>query len=640
MINEPGKKPQIMIVEDELIVAQNIENQLRKLGYNVPNVSSSGQEAISFAYELKPDLVLMDIKLSGTMDGIEAANYINSNFHIPIVYLTAYADNETLQRAKISDPYGYIIKPFEIKKLHTTIEIALYKAQIGKKLKESELRFRTLAESSPVGIFETDIDGKCIYVNRRWCEITGIPPKQAYGAAWVSSLHPDDRLPVTQAWESMANSTDPFMREYRFITPDTKTTWVVGHITPLSDDKANKRGYIGTVTDITPIKKLEEELLTSKKLESIGILAGGIAHDFNNLLSVILGTISVMKEDAGLGKYHLSLLESMENASLQASDLAQKLITFSKGGWLNRKKIDVKTLLVELIDQNFSINGTPIEINIDIPAYISRIDGDCSQLKQVFSNLILNAVEASKKYGEITITAENVVITEKNNADLNKPLKPGEYIKISIKDSGQGIEKENLAKIFDPYFTTKEKGSKKGLGLGMTICYSIVQKHGGLISVKSEKNIGTTVDVYLPKFCEDIAPGKNASSISELPKRILLMDDEPIVQDVTSRMLERLGYEVIICEEGQQAIDAFNASLKNENPFDFLFLDIMNKKGLGGKAALKKILSVKPSTKIIGISGFADALEVDVLKKEGFTDVLLKPFKLGDLKHVLDKNAG
>lgn len=660
------KRAKILVVEDELIVAQNIENQLRKLGYDVPGTAHTGLQAIALAHQFKPDLVLMDIKLSGPMDGIDTANKIRSQLYIPVVYLTAYADNETLNRAKITDPFGYLLKPFELRNLHSTIEIALYRHQLENKLKVSEMRFRTLAESAPVGIFQFDSQGRCIYVNHLWSRITGISSQDAMGDGWISTIHPEDRDPVLQSFKNLVQTNTYIESEFRLQAPDGNVSWVfcraavMKHTleTSLSSPTENEPettprvepeidptvnlGYIGTITDITIRKKLEEEILMAKKLESIGILAGGLAHDFNNLLAVIVGNISIMKEDPGISRDNYQMLERAEKASNQASTLAQKLITFSEGGWLIRKRLQLPLLISEIIDQDFFNFRSAFAFNF--PKDLLPIHGDRSQLKQVFMNIIQNAVESCNLFSPISIPDRVRISIEASNADftehpIKESLKPGHYLKIKVIDTGEGISSENLGKIFDPYFTTKEKSSQKGLGLGMTICYSIIRKHEGFIDVNSQKNIGTTVEIYLPAFIEEAtvpAPQPTASILAE-KKRILVMDDESVVLDVTRKMLERLGYQVEVFEEGQQAIDAYVKGNETGNPFHLLMLDLVNKKGLGGKDTLNFLLNLNPRVKVVALSGYSDLTEIDRLKSSGFIDVLSKPYKLGDLKRVLDE---
>jgi PAS domain S-box-containing protein len=641
-------KPKIMIVEDELIVVTNIEKQLKKAGYEIAATAISGEEAITKTSEVLPDLVLMDVRLAGPMDGVAAAEQIRNQYDIPVVYLTAYADDETLERAKTTDPHGYIIKPFEPNKLRSTIEIALYKHRVEKKLKESELRFRTLAASSPVGIFQTDIEGDCIYVNERWSKIAGLSNEEAQGKGWIKGLHPEDRDAISDAWYNIPKNGATFSSEYRFQTPSGKVTWVFGHAGALTDESGKKTGYIGTITDISARKKLEEEHLTLKKLEAIGILAGGIAHDFNNLLSVITGNISMLKRGDNLTPDQLSMLQSITRASSQAAELAHKLITFSKGGWLNRKRIDIEQMLKKVMQKIVPNLDAALDIKLVTDPGLLAVDGDEIQVKQVFLNLVNNAVDALKNAGKrkLTIHAQNM-----GNPEEDVPLSAGPYVKISIRDNGKGIDEEHLDKVFDPYFTTKPMGTQKGLGLGLTICHSIVRKHDGFIRISSpaakEESGGTLVEVYLPAYKEDakskekIAHTKSASpEIFEAKvKRVLVVDDDNIIQDVIAQMLKRLGYEQKICEEGRTAIEAYKMAKEEGKPFDVLLLDLVNKKGMGGIETIRKISHLDPDVKgkAIAISGYSDQSDLENLTKDGFIDILEKPFKWKDLKQVLEK---
>lgn len=628
------KKPKILIVEDELIVATNIENQLSKMGYEVFASVDSGEEAIRLAQEAKPDLALMDIKLTGSMDGIEAAQHLYEHLHIPVVFLTAYMDNDTLQRAKTASPYGYILKPFDINKLYTTIEIALHKHQIEKKLKESEQRFRTLADDSPVGIFQTDINGNCNYVNRRWCEITGLSPTTAARECWNNALHQDDRAAVREAWDQMNRPGGRFAMEYRFQTPGGKINWVFGHAVPIKDNPAENTGYIGIITDITAKKKLEKKLSTAEKLEAIGILAGGIAHDFNNLLSVIIGNISMLRDDLNITPTQTNMLKKMEKASFQAADLAQKLITFSKGGWLHREKVIFPHLLEEVIFETFPTQQTYFDLRV--PPDLHPIDGDPGQLKQVLVNLLYNAVEAESETKIITITAQNI-----ENAPEDTPLKKGRYVKITIEDRGIGIPQEYLGKVFDPYFSTKSRGTGKGMGLGLTICYSIIQKHDGHIHIGSLPGKGTKVKVYLPTFQAETPYISDRQVILSPPhptvSKVLVMDDDPAIQDVTRKLLERISFTAETFDEGQQALEAYKNAWEAGQPYDVVILDLINKKGLGGKETLKKILQLNSRARVVAICGFSNGTEREDLLQEGFSDVLLKPYKMSDLKSTLDR---
>jgi two-component system cell cycle sensor histidine kinase/response regulator CckA len=625
------KKPsRILIVEDEQIVAKHIENHLKKGGYDPVGVAALGEDAVRLAAELQPDLILMDIRLAGDMDGIQAAEKIRARFNIPIIYLTAFADTETLERSRNTEPFGYLLKPFEAKVLYSTIEIALYKHRMEKKLKESETRFRTLAEAAPVGIFQTDIHGDFIYVNEKWCKMDGLSPEEASRKGWENALHPEDREGISASWYQMVRTREKFALEYRFKTPDGKITWLFGQAAALEDEDGNSIGYIGTVSDITDRKNLEEKLLTGRKLESLGILAGGIAHDFNNLLAIIMGNISLVREEITPDENHYKMLENAEKAATEAGELAQKLITFSKGGWLMKKKIGLREILENSMEQ--ALDNVACTCETEFMENLRPVYGDENQLNQVFTNLLRNASEAMDGEGTITLRAENV---ELSSEDFYQ-LKTGKYVKVTIEDHGVGIPAEHMTKIFDPYFTTKDMGPQKGMGLGLTICYSIVNKHGGSIRLESEPGKGTTAEVYLPAFREKPATVVDKKGLTDKGKgRIMVVDDEPDILSITALMLEKMGYRVDTYEEGNGALDAYKRAVQEEQPFDAMLLDLFNKKGMGGEETLKKLLVFDPDAKVIAISGYLDDSDAGDLKKDGFCEVIIKPYRREELQMAL-----
>lgn len=628
-------KTSIMIVEDELEVAENIKDQLDKIGYNVAAVVSKGEDAIKCVEEHEPDLVLMDIHLPGPLDGIDTAEKIHNFFNIPIIYLTAFADSETLERSRITEPFGYILKPFELKALQSTIEIALYKHRMEKQLKESESRFRTLAESAPVGILQTDLNGNCIYVNEKWCEITGLTTEQAMGNGWSENIHPEDKDHVSYQWQQMYSQKGKFALEYRFQTPDGKISWVFGQAVALGDEKSIKTGYMSTIIDITDRKKLEEKLLTAKKLESLGILAGGIAHDFNNLLSVIMGNISMVKDEVSEQKDLFRMLATAEKSSCEAASLAQKLTTFSKGGWLQKKKAYLPEILKNAVEQ--VLVNTKYSFITDIPADLLPIDGDEVQLIQVFENILCNSVESlNEKTGALNDNEANknnchIIIQARNYTLPSKEpqqLKPGKYIRVTIEDKGIGILPEHLGKVFDPYFSTKNISSRKGIGLGLAICYSILNKHEGSIKIESEPGKGTMVELLLPAYVE--ITNKELTGT-----RIMVVDDEPNLLEITSRMLTKMGYQVNTFNEGLAALTAYKKAKEMGQPFAIVIVDIIIKKGISGQEFFRHLRRIDPSAKAIAVSGNVDKANIDELKIQGFHDVLLKPYRFKELEKIL-----
>jgi PAS domain S-box-containing protein len=362
------------------------------------------------------------------------------------------------------------------------------------KLKESEEKFRVLAEKSLIGICIIQ-DRVIKYANPMSLNTFGFTPEEMINKNPLELVVEEDRALVTRHLEErMKGIGNTRSLEFRGITKEGDIINIesFGALTLYQGKPAVQESLI----DITRRKKTELELIKSRKMESVGILAGGIAHDFNNLLAVIVGNTSMMKLTFGENNEKLnSYLENVERASSQAADLAQKFITFSEGGWLMRKKVKLANILRDTAQLSPEIKNMPCEISI--PPDLDFIFGDERQLRQVFTNLLLNAREStSEDNRKITVTASNITLDNENQFSL----KEGKYVKISVIDNGKGIPAELLEKIFDPYFTTKTTVSQKGLGLGLALCYSIVNKHEGYISIDSRVQKGTTVDMYLPVF--------------------------------------------------------------------------------------------------------------------------------------------
>jgi CheY-like chemotaxis protein len=305
-----------------------------------------------------------------------------------------------------------------------------------------------------------------------------------------------------------------------------------------------------------------------------------------------------------------------------------------------RKPVSLQEILKNAIEN--TLGHTDIFWEMDIPTDLLPLYGDENQLQQVFANLVRNAVEAvwdryeNGDSGKITLQARNRQLED----DRYQQLKPGKYVSITIEDNGAGIQREHLGKVFDPYFSTKDLGPQKGMGLGLAICYSIVTKHGGAIKIESEYGKGTVVEIYLPAFSEEAgvsAKGKEEVAAGREKSRIMLMDDDQSILDMTGRMLTKMGYNVETFTEGGKALRAYKKAKEEQHPFDAVLLDIVIKKGMGGKETLKKLLEFDPDARGMAISGYMDDSDVVDLKKEGFLEVLPKPFRRKELEQALTK---
>ena len=384
---------------------------------------------------------------------------------------------------------------------------------------------------------------------------------------------------------------------------------------------------LNLVEDVTERKKAQEELLRASKLESLGLLAGGIAHDFNNFLTAILGSLTLIRlksEQEELRK----LARLAEQACLKARGLTHQLLTFAKGGAPAKKTSELKDLLEETV--SFCLRGSNVAWTLDIAADLALVDVDPTQFSQVISNLVINAKQAMLRGGKLLIKAENVVLNGQSHG-----LPPGDYVKIVIQDEGEGIPLEILPKIFDPYFTTKEKGS----GLGLAVSYSIVKSHGGHIEVSSEVGRGTTFEIYLPVSKGRAQREPQPSQV--LPRgtaRVLILDDEELIRKTLREALEFAGYKVEEACTGEEAVERVKEALP-EKPFEVAILDLTVRGGLGGREILPVLKEVDPRLKTVLISGYA-SLTPEEYRRLGFDAILKKPFTVEELLVILKEFLG
>ena len=749
-------KTQVLIVEDEHVVAEDIKESLQILGYDVSAIAYSKDEAVEKAQETNPDLVLMDIVLKGETSGLEAAGIIRSRLDIPVVYLTAYADEKTLEQAKITEAFGYIIKPFKDRELHTAIEMALYKHKMERRLKEreewlsttlasigdaviatdmkghiifinpvaeiltgwkqedaigthlkeifkivnekthkpvedsvkkvlregiivglanhtvliakdkterpiddsgapirddkgnikgvvlvfrdvserreaahtlrqSEERYRTLFEDSRDAIYITAREGMFVDANQSMLDLFGYGREEMIGLdARKIYVNPDDRN-IFQKEIEQAGSVKEY--EVKFCKKDGTKMDCLLTSSVRQDDDGSIHGYQGVIHDITERNRLEAHLQQVQKLESIGTLAGGIAHDFNNLLMGIQGHASLILLDTDPHHANFQHLKGIEAAVENGANLTRQLLGFARGGKYQTKVIDLNKLM-QINSEMFGRTKKEINIHTKYQKDLWPVEVDPGQINQVMLNLYINAWQAMSHRGDLYIETGNVVIN-KNDAKSFE-VKAGNYVKISVTDTGAGMNKATLQRIFDPFYTTKVMG--RGTGLGLASAYGIIKNHGGIINIYSEKGSGATFEIFLlASEKQVIIEEKPAAEILMGTQTILLVDDEDMIIDVGEEMLRKLGYTVMWAKSGNEAVKAYK---KHKDEIDLIILDMIMP-DISGSEAYDIMKEINPKIKVLLSSGYSVTGEAKEILERGCNGFIQKPFNLTTLSRKI-----
>jgi PAS domain S-box-containing protein len=503
-----------------------------------------------------------------------------------------------------------------------------------KALRQEEEKFRVLVEESPLGISFTGEDGKYKYINPKFIEIFGYTLEDIpTGKEWFKKAYPDSeyRHQVISTWindykESKVGESRP--RTFKVTCKDGSEK-----ITHFRSVTLETGDHFVIYEDITNQERLEDQLRQAQKMEALGTLAGGIAHDFNNLLMGIQGRTSIMLMDIDSYHPHSEHLKGIEDYVKSAADLTKQLLGLARGGKYEVKPMDLN----ELINKSSKMFGrTKKEITIHRKNQkdIWTVEVDRSQIEQLMLNLYVNAWQSMPSGGELYLATENVIL----DPDYVKPFNvtSGKYVKVSITDTGVGMDKATQQRIFDPFFTTKEMG--RGSGLGLSSVYGIIKNHGGFINVYSEIGKGTTFNIYLPGSEKKVIEEKILSEeVLKGTETVLLVDDEEMITGPGGELLEEIGYRVLIAGSGKEAIELYE---KNRDQIDLVILDMIMPV-MGGGETYDKLKETNPDIKVLLSSGYSINGEASEILDRGCSGFIQKPFNVKELsrriREILDK---
>ena len=620
----------ILLVEDHPESRRTLQRLIERRGHEVVAVGSAEEAELELRKQPFSFLIL-DWMLPGK-SGVELCQELRAapnGEELFILLVTARDDAQDLERALEAGANDYLIKPLDPARLNVRLSVAerriralAERNQARAELQEAVRKMTDILEKTSDGFFAVDRDWKFTFVNRQ--------------AEKLLDRHREDLI-GKDFWVELPEFTrEAFEKNYRRamseqVAVEFEASDASGKVWFELLAYPSGGGVSVFLRDVTDRKRVEEERLTTGKLESLGTLAGGIAHDLNNLLTVISGNIGLAQIEApGSPANLLSFLSRAGEAAQHAAQLSNQLLTFSKGGTPLKRVVSISDLVTQAAE--FSLHGSNLRSDLDIQAGLWRSPVDPAQIEQVINALIINAREAMPSGGIVRVSARNLEI----DANSGLPIRPGRYVQVQVADNGRGIQKRLVTKIFDPYFTTKSTGT----GLGLSISYSVVKKHGGLLHLERTSADGSTFTFYLPATDSEPPvpePTLENEIFSFNHQRVLVMDDEAAIRDLTSELLGTLGYKVTTAPDGAEALKKYELAMRTGETFQAVILDATIRGGMGGVATMERLRDLDPNVTAIICSGYSDDAALAEFLTYGFRAALPKPFTRHELANVLQR---
>jgi PAS domain S-box-containing protein len=605
---------QILIVEDEGIIAADIQSRLERLGYRVPAIARSGEEALDFARATPFDLVLMDIRLKGEMDGIATAQAMKTELETPVVYITAHADEETIDRATRTEPFGYILKPIRDSELRSAVRISIHKHEMERRLRTSEAWLSTTLRSIGEGVVATNTDGEVVFMNPVAECLTGWSGEAAHGRLLmdVLALHEESSgAPAENPVFDLLSGLPPGRADRTYTLTSRAGTTATVELARFENRSDELLGAILILRDIGGRRELERRVMQSQRMEAIANLAAGLAHDFNNQLTVVLGCADELCQS--LSGPAQQRANEIKHACGMATALTSQLLTLSRHQATRAEPLNLNDVVLEIQPAISSALGRMRILTTNLGPNLGRVRADRNQLKQVLLNLSLNARDAMSRGGELRIETSNFDVQAGSpKAEL---FPPGPYVRLLVSDCGDGMDPDTLARIFEPFFTTKKPGL--GTGLGLSMVHSIVVQSGGHIAARSELGLGTAFEILLPRLAafrklSDIEGHQTLTAAADATPTVLLVEDEDNVRRVMHRHFEKEGYQLLEASDGEEAEVIAE---KYDEPIHILVTDVVMA-GITGPELASRLAALRPELKVLYVSGYPhDSLTGDFLPK-------------------------
>lgn len=611
----------ILIVEDEAVVALDLKLLLENAGYKISKICNSSNQIFS---ELKnnalPDLILMDVHIQGKLDGTEASFKIKELYSIPVIFLTAYTDRDTIAKAKNSYPYGYIVKPYDKRKLLIIIEMGFNIIDLEKEVNRREKLFSATFNSIADAVIITDKNNRIKYLN-----------------PVAESMISDSDI-IDKNFDNIFKiNFDQDKNRGCFIDKFGKEKTLDIKRNKLDDSQFKRGGFVWILTDITIPVFLETQLRESQKMEAVGRLAGGVAHDFNNLLTVIMGYCSLILDNTDLMEKEEGLKSDVlgiQTTSHKAVKLTKQLLAFSRNQVHHPKHVNLNDIIGELGNIFDKLIHSNIDISINFTDENVVINIDPIQIEQILINLVVNSRDAIVGKGFIQISTSLIKKIEQVNPMI-KQMSRGEYVLLSVEDNGTGIPEEIHSKIFEPFFSTKKEG--KGIGLGLSTVYGIVQNAGGFIDLRSYPGNGSIFNIYFPRVF-DVIPSevtKTELQYHDAGKEVLLIvEEDDFVRSIMARILINKSYTVL---EAKNAGEAIILSERAHVPIDLIITDLFMTL-ISGIELSKRIKKIFPALKTLFTSTHnSDSIKDDNILK-GIENYIQKPFDPEDFSLLVRKS--